>query len=225
MKRFIEGENRYQSTLFPESLEDYIADDNPVRFIDAFVDGLDLKRLGFERAQPSETGRPGYEPTVMLKIYVYGYIDVGYTIGKDLENTGIGAKRRKNCIHLVRTDSGERTRRETSRNLIGMVGSRAVLADRCLNPPGDDSSNQLPVRLFKSGPFDGRLAVIRRQRQAKFYIVKQTDIARALQVFVGVPNRPKLKVFRCIVGSQYRVLIDRTVRSQFFKGLESESVH
>jgi len=75
MKRFIEGENRFQSTLFPESLEDYIADDNPVRVIDAFVDGLDLKQLGFERAEPSETGRPGYEPAVMLKIYVYGYLN------------------------------------------------------------------------------------------------------------------------------------------------------
>ena len=75
MKRFIEGENRFQSTLFPESLEDYIADDNPVRVIDAFVNGLDLKQLGFDRAEPSETGRPGYEPTVMLKIYVYGYLN------------------------------------------------------------------------------------------------------------------------------------------------------
>ncbi len=75
MKRFIEGENRFQSTLFPESLEDYIADDNPVRVIDAFVDGLDLKQLGFERAEPSDTGRPGYEPAVMLKIYVYGYLN------------------------------------------------------------------------------------------------------------------------------------------------------
>ena len=75
MKRFIEGENRFQSTLFPESLEDYIADDNPVRVIDAFVDGLDLKQLGFDRAEPSETGRPGYEPAVMLKIYVYGYLN------------------------------------------------------------------------------------------------------------------------------------------------------
>jgi transposase len=75
MKRFIEGENRFQSTLFPESLEDYIADDNPVRVIDAFVDGLDLKQLGFNRAEPSETGRPGYEPAVMLKIYVYGYLN------------------------------------------------------------------------------------------------------------------------------------------------------
>lgn len=75
MKRFIEGENRFQSTLFPESLEDYIAADNPVRVIDAFVDGLDLKQLGFDRAQPSETGRPGYEPAMMLKIYVYGYMN------------------------------------------------------------------------------------------------------------------------------------------------------
>jgi len=75
MKRFIEGENRFQSTLFPESLEDYIAADNPVRVIDAFVDGLDLKRLGFDRAEPSDTGRPGYEPAVMLKIYVYGYLN------------------------------------------------------------------------------------------------------------------------------------------------------
>ena len=75
MKRFIEGENRFQSTLFPESLEDYIADDNPVRVIDAFVDRLDLKQLGFERAQPSATGRPAYEPAMMLKIYVYGYLN------------------------------------------------------------------------------------------------------------------------------------------------------
>ena len=75
MKRFIEGENRFQSTLFPESLEDYIADDNPVRVIDAFVDRLDLKQLGFDRAEPSAIGRPAYEPTVMLKIYVYVYLN------------------------------------------------------------------------------------------------------------------------------------------------------
>ncbi len=75
MKRFIEGDNRFQTTLFPESLEDYIASDNPVRVIDAFVDGLDLKQLSFDRAEPSETGRPGYEPAVMLKIYVYGYMN------------------------------------------------------------------------------------------------------------------------------------------------------
>ena len=75
MKRFIEGENRYQSTLFPESLEDYIAEDNAIRVVDAFIDRLDLKQLGFDRAEPSETGRPGYLPATMLKIYVYGYLN------------------------------------------------------------------------------------------------------------------------------------------------------
>ncbi len=75
MKRFIEGENRFQSTLFPESLEDYIADDNAVRVVDAFINKLELKQLGFDRAEPSETGRPGYLPATMLKIYVYGYLN------------------------------------------------------------------------------------------------------------------------------------------------------
>jgi len=75
MKRFIEGENRFQSTLFPESLEDYIAEDNSIRIVDAFVDKLKLKELGFDRAEPSDTGRPGYLPATMLKIYIYGYLN------------------------------------------------------------------------------------------------------------------------------------------------------
>ena len=75
MKRFIEGENRFQSTLFPESLEDYIAKDNSIRIVDAFIDTLNLKQLGFEGAEPSATGRPGYQPATMLKIYVYGYLN------------------------------------------------------------------------------------------------------------------------------------------------------
>ncbi len=75
MKRFIEGENRFQSTLFPESLEDYIAEDNSIRIVDAFVDKLKLKDLGFDRAEPSDTGRPGYLPATMLKMYVYGYLN------------------------------------------------------------------------------------------------------------------------------------------------------
>jgi len=72
MKRFIEGENRSQSTLFPERLDDYIADDNAVRVVDAFVNKLDLKQLGFNRVEPSDTGRPGYQPATILKIDVYG---------------------------------------------------------------------------------------------------------------------------------------------------------
>jgi transposase len=75
MKRFIEGENRFQTTLFPESLDDYIAEDNAVRVIDAFVNKLDFQALEFRRAEPSATGRPGYRPATMLKVYVYGYLN------------------------------------------------------------------------------------------------------------------------------------------------------
>jgi len=75
MKRFIEGENRYQSTLFPERLDDYIAEDNAVRVVDAFVEKLDLLRLGFAGVIPEDTGRPGYHPAMMLKLYIYGYLN------------------------------------------------------------------------------------------------------------------------------------------------------
>ncbi|MDH3743371.1 MAG: IS1182 family transposase [Hyphomicrobiales bacterium] len=75
MKRFIEGASRSQSTLFPEYLEDWVGEDNPVRVIDVFVDELDLGDLGFERVDPKETGRPGYHPEVLLKVYIYGYLN------------------------------------------------------------------------------------------------------------------------------------------------------
>ncbi len=75
MKRFIEGASRSQSTLFPEYLEDWVGDDNPVRVIDVFVEELDLGEIGFERADPKETGRPGYHPSVLLKLYIYGYLN------------------------------------------------------------------------------------------------------------------------------------------------------
>src|SRR5271165_2240016 len=75
MKRFIEGEDRSQSTLFPEHLDDYIAEDNPVRVTDVFVDELDLNGLGFEGTQPEVTGRPAYHSASLLKIYIYGYLN------------------------------------------------------------------------------------------------------------------------------------------------------
>ena len=75
MKRFIEGVDRSQSTLFPERLEDWIGDDNPVQVIDVFVDELDLGGLGFGRVEPLATGRPGYRPSVLLKLYIYGYLN------------------------------------------------------------------------------------------------------------------------------------------------------
>jgi transposase len=74
MKRFVEGVDRGQSTLFPDRLEDWIGDDNPVRVIDVFVDELDLGGLGFDRVDPKATGRPSYHPSVLLKLYIYGYL-------------------------------------------------------------------------------------------------------------------------------------------------------
>ena len=75
MKRFIEGVDRSQSTLFPENLEDWIDEDNPVRVIDVFVDELDLFELGFKRVVPKRTGRPPYHPSGLLKLYIYGYLN------------------------------------------------------------------------------------------------------------------------------------------------------
>ena len=75
MKRFIEGEDRSQTTLLPECLDDYITEDNPVRVIDAFVTERDLRDLDFEGAEPAATGRPSYHPAVLLKIYIYGYLN------------------------------------------------------------------------------------------------------------------------------------------------------
>ena len=75
MKRLIEGEDRGQVTLLPECLDDYIGQDNPVRVVDAFVEELELRDLGFESAEPAVTGRPSYHPAVLLKIYIYGYLN------------------------------------------------------------------------------------------------------------------------------------------------------
>jgi transposase len=75
MGRFIEGADRRQATLLPETIEDYVTEDNPVRVVDAFVDALDLAMLGFDGVVPEETGRPSYHPATLLKIYVYGYLN------------------------------------------------------------------------------------------------------------------------------------------------------
>jgi transposase len=75
MKRFVTGQARGQSTLFPERLEDFITEDNPVRVIDVFVEELDLRELGFTRIDPLATGRPAYHPAVPLKLYIYGYLN------------------------------------------------------------------------------------------------------------------------------------------------------
>ena len=74
MSGFIQGEDRSQATLFPERLDDYVAEDSAVRVIDVFIDELDLSGLGF-RTQPNDTGRPAYHPETMLKLFVYGYLN------------------------------------------------------------------------------------------------------------------------------------------------------
>jgi len=75
VKRFVQGEHRGQGTLLPQSLDDYVSDTNPVRVVDVFVDELDLVKLGFEGAIPADTGRPAYHPAILLKIYIYGYLN------------------------------------------------------------------------------------------------------------------------------------------------------
>jgi transposase len=75
MRRFVEGTDRGQSTLFPECLEDWICEDNPVRAVDVFVEELDLSQLGFGGVDPEATGRPSYHPSVLLKLYIYGYLN------------------------------------------------------------------------------------------------------------------------------------------------------
>jgi transposase len=75
MGRFVEGEDRHQGILLPEYLDEYVSEENPVRVIDVFVDELDLAALGFSGVVPEATGRPAYHPGLLLKIYVYGYIN------------------------------------------------------------------------------------------------------------------------------------------------------
>ncbi len=72
---YIRGEDRGQAALLPAAIEDYVAWDAPVRVIDAFVDGLDVKGLGVERSVPAAMGRPAYDPRDLLKLYVYGYLN------------------------------------------------------------------------------------------------------------------------------------------------------
>jgi len=75
MTSFMSGADRTQGTLFPAQLEDYVAEDNPVRVIDYFTGQLDLAALGFWRVSPKLSGRPAYNPAALLKLYIYGYLN------------------------------------------------------------------------------------------------------------------------------------------------------
>lgn len=122
VKRFIEGEDRTQSTLFPASLDEYVDEDNLVGVIDVFVDALDLKELGFDGLVPEATGRPSCHPLVQLKTYVYGYVQAT-----------IDAKHHLIIDHeVIQTglDNGQLSEMAThAKDVIGADGL-TVLADR-----------------------------------------------------------------------------------------------
>lgn len=87
---FIHGANRPEESQFPERLDDSITAENPVRFLDAFVDPLNLTTLGFQRATPAATGRPAYHPADLLKLYLYGYSAVsGRVVAWNRQPTGM----------------------------------------------------------------------------------------------------------------------------------------
>ena len=105
MKRFIEGANREQSTLLPESLDEWIDDSNPVRAVDVFVDGLNLVKLGFDGVVPEATGRPSYHPSALLKLYIYGTHRVARRKRKKRREKGLAragnARVRRGMIQLA----------------------------------------------------------------------------------------------------------------------------
>ena len=140
MKRFIEGEDRGQSTLFPERLDDWVGEDNAVRVIDVFVDELDLGGLGFGRVAPQATGRPGYHPCVLLKLYIYGYLNrvqssrrLGREAGRNVEVmwlTGRLVPDHK-TIADFRKDNGPAIRKVCAR-FIALCRRLDLLAEACV---------------------------------------------------------------------------------------------
>src|SRR5256885_8913371 len=75
MRGFVQGADRQQTTLLPECLDDWVGENNSIRAVDVFVDALELRDLGFDGVDPAATGRPAYHPSVLLKLYIYGYLN------------------------------------------------------------------------------------------------------------------------------------------------------
>src|SRR5216110_3799089 len=127
MKRFVEGTDRGQNTLFPECLQDWICEDNPVRVIDVFVDELDLAELRFSGIDPEATGRPSYHPSVLLKLYIYGYLNrvqssrrLEREAARNVEVTWLTGRRVPNhkTIADFRKDNGKAIRQVCSRFVV-----------------------------------------------------------------------------------------------------------
>jgi Transposase DDE domain len=98
MRRFIEEADRGQRTLLPECLDDFIDESNPVRVIDAFVDALDLAEMSFEGVEPAATGRPSYRPSVLLKLYIYGYLNRVQSVQQRLDANPHAMRQRRETV-------------------------------------------------------------------------------------------------------------------------------
>ena len=135
MSGFIQGEDRSQATLFPDRLDDYVAEDSAVRVIDVFLDDLDLSGLGF-KTEPNDTGRPAYHPSTMLKLYVYGYLNQVHS-SRRLERE---AQRNVKLMWLTGrlapdqqislTDPDARSMKTRGNGIVGYNVQTAVVADR-----------------------------------------------------------------------------------------------
>ena len=121
----ISGHDRSQTLLFPESVDDSVDPDNPVRFIDAFVEGLDLTVAGFVGVEPKATGRPGYAPADLLKLYIYGYLN--------------------------RVQSSRRLEREAGRNIEVMWLTGRLVPDMFFSPCGGTQNTKSAQSIFKTG--------------------------------------------------------------------------
>ncbi len=152
MKRFVEGLDRGQETLFPETLDDFVEAENPVRVVEAFVEGLDLGTLGFSGVDPKATGRPSYHPSVLLKLYIYGYLHrvqssrrLEREAGRNVEVMWLLDQRLPALHHQEALHNGQGTPHQT---VAARRGSRSRPAAARREPPG-----------HASAPRDGRASL------------------------------------------------------------------
>ena len=149
MRRFVEEADRGQWTLLPECLDDFIDESNPVRVIDAFVEALDLAEMSFEGVEPAATGRPSYHPSVLLKLYIYGYLNRVQSSRRREREAG------RNDVTLTRT--GEHLMVATtrpakpSRSSINSIRKAAIGASRSFSSPmaiPGTSQRSTPMRRY-----------------------------------------------------------------------------
>ena len=175
MRRFVEGVDRGQTTLFPECLEDWIGEDNPVRVVDVFVEELDLAELGFGGVDPEATGRPSYHPSILLKLCIYGYLNrvqsswrLEYEAGRNVEVMWLLCRLVPDhkTIADFRKDNGAAIRKVCAQFIalcraMGLL-TRAVQSSPLAPPARNDGSPDGNMSTF-SKPFSAGSTSIRRR--------------------------------------------------------------